>query len=91
MIRNRKQNRIFTARVCGQPDIAHGCRVAQARVEGDEFCAIGFGFDDALGVRVEIMSRFEVTRNQQDDSRIGIVWAGAVLPKPEVVARARRR
>ena len=61
MIRNCKQNRIFTAGPGGKPDIAHGGGVAQARVEGDEFCAIGLGFDDALGVRVEVMSRFEMT------------------------------
>jgi len=61
MIRDRKQNCIFTSRVSRQPNVAHGGGVTQARVEGDEFRTVRFGFDDALGMRIEVVPCFEMT------------------------------
>ena len=68
------------------PVIGVGGRVRQAGVEHDEFGAVLFGFDDPLGVGIEIVPRFQMGRDQQHHLGIGEVGAGPVDAGPVVVA-----
>lgn len=61
------------AGVGGQPVVGQAGGVGQARVHDHEFGAVHFAFDDALGVRIEIVPRLEVRRDEQDDSGVGMV------------------
>ena len=50
-----------------------------------------FAFDDALGVRIEVVARFEVGGDEQDEVGVGMVGAGPVVGLPDGVAEAGAR
>src|SRR5262249_19637161 len=49
-------------------------------------CPFHFGLDDPLRVGVEVMSRFEMSANQQYEFCIGMIRTGAVDAHPKGVA-----
>ena len=64
-------------------------RVREARVENDELRARLLAIDDALSVRVEVMTGLEMAADENDDLRVGEVRARPVHAHPPVVARTR--
>ena len=88
---DRQQDRRLGPRNRRDPVVRVGRRVGQANVEDDDFCTPCLGVDDALRMGVEVVTRFEVGADQQDDVRIGVVGARAVDAHPVVVARAAAR
>ena len=72
----------------GNPHIALGGRIRQARVEGNDFGTLALGFDDALGMGVEVVAALEMGADQHDGPGVGVVRARPVGTGPEMVAGA---
>ena len=68
----QQQNR-FGARPRGQPVVGLGAGIRQPRIDADDLRPALLALDDALCVRVEIVPRLEVARDQEDDLGIGEV------------------
>src|SRR6266478_3912513 len=60
----------------------------EPRVKDDQLRAIGFAIDDALRVRIEIMTRLEVSADQQNHFRVCMVRTWAIESHPELIAFA---
>ena len=65
--------------------------VGKARVAHDDRGAVLLSFDDALRVRVEVVARFEVGGDQEDDLGVGIVGRRTVVTHPTLIANASVR
>src|SRR5579872_447814 len=59
--------------VGGKPVVRHARGIGEARIHHGELRARHLAFDDALRVRIEIMPRLEVGREQQNEARVGMV------------------
>ena len=73
MARDREDQRGFRAGIRRQPHVRLGRRVRQARIDDDEPRAARLAFDDALRVRIEIVARLEMRRQQQNRSRVRVI------------------
>ena len=89
MIGDGQENGLLAARPGGQPDIAHAGGIAQAGVERNQLGPVHFALDDALGVGVEIMARFQMAGDEQNDAGVGVIGAGPVEAPPQIVAEPR--
>ena len=85
---DREQQERLGAGPGRQPVVGLGAGVRQARVARDDLGAVGLGFDDALGVRVEVVARLEVRGDQEDHLGVGEVGAGPIVAHPALVADA---
>ena len=90
-VHHREQQRAFGARVRGQPEIGFRRRVRQPRIDHDERGALRLALDDPLRVRVEVVARLQVRREQQDRLRVRVIGRWAIVAAPEEVAEPRRR
>ena len=85
--RHRQQDGRLAARPGRDPQIRVGRGVGQPRVEHHELGATGdLALHDPLGVRVEVVPRLQVARDQQDDLGVGVVRRGPVVAAPQRVA-----
>ena len=89
-MRESQQQRGFGARLRRQPPSGHARGIGKARINGEHLRPSHHAFDDALRVRVEIVPRLQVRRNEQDELRASVVWRGAVHAAPQGIAQARR-
>ena len=88
---HREEEGGLRARPGREPVVGHRGRVAEPRVDGADLRPPLLPLDDPLGVRVEVMARLEVRREEEDEARVGVVGRGPVEAAPEGVAGARRR
>src|SRR6185437_9675656 len=88
-IAHGQQQSRFTSGPWRKPVICFGGCVGEAGVDDADLRAVGFAFHDSLGVRVEIMSSFEVRTEKKDEARVGVIRRRAVQPVPKCVTRSR--
>src|ERR1700756_722266 len=86
---DRQEDRRFTARIRSEPVIGVRRGIREAYVEHDELRAALLALHDALRMRVEIVARFEMRADQQNDFGIGVIRTRTVISHPELIARAR--
>ena len=86
-----QQHRGLAARIGGQPVIGHAGRVGQPGVHDGEFGALHHALDDALRMGIEVVPRFQVGADQEDELRVGVVGRRPVEEVPEGVAEACAR
>src|SRR5579883_16882 len=89
--RHRQQYRRFRAGPGWEPVIGHAGSIGEARVHNGELSALHLPLDDALRLRVEIMTGFQVRADEQDEASIGVIGRGTVGPTPELVAETGGR
>ena len=88
LARDGQQDRGLAARVGRHPLGRVRRRVGQTYVHDDELRAAVLRLDDALRVRVEVVARLEVRRDEQDRLRVRMVRARTVDAAPELEAGA---
>jgi uncharacterized protein YigA (DUF484 family) len=88
-VREGQQQHRFGAGVGREPPVRHRRSVREAHVDGAELRAFELAVDDALRVRVEVVARLEVAREQQDELRVFVVGRRAVRAGPQRIAQAR--
>ncbi len=72
-----------------QPVVGLAARVRQARIDADDLRPALLRLDDPLRVGVEVVTRFEVGGDEEDDLRVGEVRRRAIVAHPRLVADAR--
>ena len=70
---DRQQQERFRTRPGSQPVVGFGTGVREPRVDTDYRRALCLSLDNPLGMRVEIVTGFEVRRDQEDHFRVGEV------------------
>ena len=88
---DRQQQERLGAGPGRQPVISLGAGVRQTRVADDDRGALVLGFEDALRVRVEVVPRFQVGADEEDDLGVGVVRRRTVVAHPGLVANASVR
>ena len=71
---------------CRQPVVGLRAGIGESGVDADDRRPLALGFDDPLGVRVEVMARFQVRRDEEDHFGVGEVRRRAVMAHPALVA-----
>ena len=70
---HREQERRLAARPRADPHVGLGSGVRKSRVDGTQLRAAFLCRLDALGVRVEVVPRLEVRRQEQHELRLAVV------------------
>ena len=86
-----QQYRGLATRIGGHPVVGHAGRVGQPRVHDGELRALHHALDDALGMGIEVVSRFQVGADEEDEPRVGVVRRRPVEEVPEGVAEPGAR
>src|SRR5713101_3706148 len=84
-----QEQRGFRARPRREPVVGHGGRIAQPRVHHAHLGPGHLALDDPLRVRVEVVPRLQVRRQQQDEARVAMIRRGPVEAVPEGIAGPR--
>src|SRR5258705_7604952 len=64
------------------------CRVRETRVEYDQLRSVCLAIDYPARMSIEVMTRFEVRADEQDNLRICVIRAGTIHTHPKLVALA---
>ena len=88
--RHCQQHRRFGAWITWHPVIGHARGIRKARIHDGEFRSRHFSFDDALGMRIEIVPGLEMRGEQKNEARVGMVGRRAVGIVPQQIAKPRR-
>ncbi len=91
LVGDGEQDRGLAAGPRREPVIGVGRRIRQPHVEHDDLGAGVLALDDALGVRVEVVTGLQVRADQEDDVGVGVVGARPVESHPKRVADASAR
>ena len=84
----REENGGLTTRIRRNPMVGMGGAIGQTNVKDDEFGPPPLGVHNALGVRIKIMARLQVSADEQYHLGMFMVGAGAVGTHPEMIAGA---
>src|SRR5205807_2556837 len=84
--RDREQYRGLTPRPRREPMIGVGCGVGETHVEDDQLRAARLALHHALRVRIEVVTRFEMRADEEDDVGLGVVGTGPVPSHPELIS-----
>ena len=90
-VRHREQDGRLAPWLGREPEVGHGGSVRQPRIQHGELSPLHDSLDDALGVRIEVVPRLQMRRQQEDELRIGEVGTGAIVLVPEGVSGAGAR
>src|SRR5690606_28228882 len=82
---DRKQDRGFAARPRGHPDVTFARCVTKSRIDRYQLGTVHLAFNDALSVRIEVVSGFQVARDQKEDARVRMIRTWPVKSAPEHV------
>jgi len=88
---DRQEERPLGSRIRRQPEVRLRRRVREPGIDGDQRRPLRLRVDDPLRVRIEVMARLQVRRQQQDGARVRVVRRRSVRAGPEEVSEPSRR
>ena len=89
--RHCQQHRCFGPGIARHPVVRHARRIRKARIHDGKFRSRHFSFNNALGVRIEIMARLKMGGEQKNKARVSVVRRRPVGIVPEQITKPRRR
>ncbi len=87
--RHGEQHRGLGPRERWKPLVSHARRIRQPGVHHTQARPVRFSLDDPLGVRVEVVSRLQMGRQEKNEPGVPVVRRGPVSVMPEHVAQPR--